>query len=437
MRMNLKKTILPLISIFIVLLLVFAVYTVYFVEEKTYNDKPSVVIQYPHDQDTVSKIVTISGIATDPNGNQTLKKVEIMINDTWIEVDGTNQWSYTWNIFDLPDGYYTISARAWDGAVYSDIDEVKVFSPEVVESNSHKWAVFIVASNFPEEDEYKLGNGGLYLAENMVEYFIENFDYPTSNMFILFDDGWIRADGGFGEKEQTLQQRYHKYDITYSEATKQIVMSTLEHVVNESNKFDDSEVFVWVSSHGCGDDSDALTGGKVLERSSFYLWGEETVNDKEFGDALANLKSDKTCVIVDACYSGGFADKTILSLPEFFVFKSGLAKPGRVIMSGASKFRVGYASLEYGPLFTQLWFDGMITGEADGFRPGFRDNGRPTNLNLFKDGKVSVEEAFYYARYVLKNTEELDDYDKMEPQINDQYPKRGIIRSEKGLILGE
>jgi hypothetical protein len=208
-------------------------------------------------------------------------------------------------------------------------------------------------------------------------------------------------------------------------------------VVNESNKFDDSEFFLWISSHGCGDNDNPFTGGKLLDRSAFFLWNEEIMTDKELGDILTTLKSNKACVIVDACYSGGFADKTILSLPEFFAYKGGIASPGRVVMSGASKYRVGYASLEYGPLFTQLWFDGLTTGQADGFRPGFRDNGKPTNLKRLKDGQVSVEEAFYYARYVLKNTEELKDYDSMEPQINDQYPKKGVLRSAKGLILGE
>jgi hypothetical protein len=437
--MDIKKTIIPVISMLVIVLLVFAVFSGYFTEEKVYNDKPTVKIQYPTDRATVSKIVTISGIASDPNGDQTIKKVEIMINETWIEVEGINKWSYTWNIFNLKDGFYNISARAWDGAVFSDVHEIKVrvLNAKSVESDSHKWAVFIVAANFPEDEESKLGNGGLYLAEEMVEYFIKNCSYPTSNMFILFDDGWIRNNSGLGETIQTLQERYHKYDITYAAATKSIVLYTLEHVVNESNKFEDSEVFIWISSHGSGDNENTLTGGKLFERSAFFLWGQEIMTDKELGDAIANLKSRKTCVIVDACFSGGFADKTILSFPEFFVFRSDIAKPGRVVIAGTSKFRIGYASLEYGPLFTQLWFEGVRTGYADGFKPGLRDNGRPTRLDLFKDGVVSVEEAFYYARYVLKNADELKDYNTMEPQINDQYPRAGTLLSTKGLILGQ
>jgi len=435
--MNIKKTIIAIVSILIIILIVFTVFSGYFKEEKIYNDKPTIKIQYPINDSTVSKIVTISCISYHPNGDQTIKKVEILIDEKWFEVEGTSQWSYTWNIFTLQDDFYNISARAWDGAVFSDIDiiTVRVINPEVVESNSHKWAIFIVAANFPEDEESKLGNGGLFLAEEMVGYFIENYSYPTSNMFILFDDGWVRNNNGLGEKIQTLQQRYHKYDITYSAATKDIVLSALMHIINESNKFDDSEVFIWISSHGCGDNENTLTGGKLFERSAFFLWNEEMMTDKELDDVLTSLKSRKTCVVIDACFSGGFADKTIFSFPE--IFKSSISNPGRVIIASTSKFRIGYTSLEYGPLFTQLWFEGIKTGDADGFEPGLRDIGRPTRLNLFKDGSVSVEEAFYYTRYVLKNTEELKDYNKMEPQINDQYPRSGILFSIKGLVLGQ
>ena len=410
-----------------------------FEEKKVFNSKPVVEIVHPFRGDIFSKFVTISGTATDLNGDQTVKKVEVLLNETWVEVEGINVWKYTWNVFDIKNGYYTIAARAWDGAVYSELDEVKIeiFNPEIVVSDSHKWAVFIVASNFPKDNDSKLGNGGLYLAEEMAEYFIENYDYPTSNIVILFDDGWVRTDNGLGKPLQTLQQRYHKYDITYEGATRENVEVILGHVVNESNMFDDSEVFVYVFSHGCGDNSNILTGGKILERSGVFLWGNEILTDKDLGDLLSSLKSEKTCVFIDACYSGGFADKTILNFPEFFLYKSGLAKQGRVIITGSSKFRTGYASMLYGPLFSQLWFEGIKTNDADGFRPGLFNLGRPSKLAVYKDGKASVEEAFYYARYILKNDDVLEEYKRMEPQINDQYPKKGVLKNNEELVLGE
>jgi hypothetical protein len=138
-------------------------------------------------------------------------------------------------------------------------------------------------------------------------------------------------------------------------------------------------------------------------------------------------------VIVDACFSGGFADRTIFDGTT--LLKSGVPDSGRVVISGASKFRVGYASSAEGPLFSIRWFNGIKTGEADGYRPGIIETGRPTRLGIFKDGKTSVEEAFYYARYVIKTDKNLEDYNKIEPQINDQYP--GKILNSKGLILGQ
>jgi hypothetical protein len=117
------------------------------------------------------------------------------------------------------------------------------------------------------------------------------------------------------------------------------------------------------------------------------------------------------------------------------LFHSGIPKDGRVVISGTSKFRTGYASTTQGPVFSFLWFEGLSSGKADGFRPGVLDRGVPRNLKLFKDGVVSVEEAFYYARYMLRTDESLKDFKAMQPQINDEYPHRGVLRSRGGLEL--
>ncbi len=433
--MNKKKIIALLLIIAVILPLIF----IYFEEDKVnLNRKPNVEITYPYDGAVVSKIVTVSGTATDPDGDDNLLKVEVTINNKWDTAEGNNLWSYEWKAFEIEDGFYTVKVRSWDGTDYSKIKKIniKVDNPDIVETDAHKWAIFIAASNFPEDNESKLGNGALNLSEEISAHFIKNLGYSTSNIIILFDDGWIREDNGYGKPIMTLDQRRHDYDITYGGATKETLISSLNYIVDESNKFGDSEIFVWISSHGCGDRDRRIFGGKILRRSALFLW-DDTLSDKELSNILSGLKSKKTCIIVDACYSGGFADKTILNLPEFFLLRSRLAKSGRVVMTGASKFRIGYASTTKGPLFSQLWFYGIISGKADGFRPGILKMGRPTILRIFKDGKVSVEEAFYYARYVLRTSKNLEEYSKMEPQINDQYPRRGIFGSLKGLILGE
>jgi len=401
------------------------------------NEIPVVKITYPSEGDTVSDLVMISGNSYDPDEDN-IVKVEVMIDDgEWNLAEGTRKWSFDWRTYTINDGDHSIHVRCWDGYSFSDIEEISVNVENLknVDSGAHKWAVFVGIANFPEDNESKLGNGGLYLAEEMAEYFILNLGYPTSHISILFDDGWIRNDNGYGEKIESLQERSHEYDITYEGATKRNVEYTLSKVTKEANAYDDSEVFIWFFGHGFGDESDTITGGKLFENSAIFLW-DDLLSDHELGDLLYDLKSDKTCVIVDACFSGGFADRTILDFPSSFLLGSNVPSNGRVVISGASKFRLGYASTRYGPLFTQLWFEGINTGNADGFRSGLFETGRPTNLNRFKNGKVSVEEAFYYARYILRTDDNLKDYNTCQPQINDQYPRRGGFGSSDGLILG-
>jgi hypothetical protein len=432
--MNKKISITILIILTVVILAIFFYFQV---EQSNINKKPIVEITYPKDGTVASKIITISGTAIDPDDNDIIERVEITIDDEWVIADGNNIWSYEWKVFDMEDGFYNVKVRCWDGTDYSKIKEViiEIDNPEIVENGANKWAIFIAASNFPDDNESKLGNGALILAERISSYFIENLDYSTTKIILLFDDGWFREDNGYGKPILTLDQRRHKYDITYGAATKETVITAINYVVEESNKFSDSEIFIWISSHGCGDNN-RLFGGRLLKESAFFLW-DNILSDNEFSGLLSGLKSKKTCIVIDACYSGGFADKTILNLPEFFPFRTDLSKSGRVVMSSASKFRVGYASTTEGPLFSQLWFYGIVSGEADGFRPSILKTGRPTRLKIFKDGKVSVEEAFYYARYILRTSENLQDYNKMQPQINDKYPKRGFLGSNKGLVLGE
>jgi len=407
-------------------------------EERKVNHKPSVEIKNPKYGEVVSAIVQISGTASDPDDDKTIKKVEVSFNNIdWEEVTGTTYWSYEWTTYQLEDGDYEIYVRAWDGADYSDTKtiSVNVFNP-VAQPGGHKWAVFIMAANFPEDNESKLGNGGLYLAQEMVAYFIENFNYPTSNIWIHFDDGFIRSRDGLGEVIGDLSSSPHKYNINYASATKEKVIETLEYVVEQANNFDDSEVFIWLAGHGCGD-VETLAGGKAFERSAIYLWGDDILEDKELGVILSSLKSKRVCVLIDACFGGGFADKTIYNFPTFFLLKSRIPRNGRVVITSASKYRAAYSSVIEGPLFSNIWFEGIKSGEADGFMSGFRERGRPTRLNLFEDGKVSVEEAFYYTRYILRTDEILKEYGKSEPQINDQYPRKGTLGSFKGLVLGE
>ncbi|MBN2065600.1 MAG: hypothetical protein JW771_02195 [Candidatus Thermoplasmatota archaeon] len=77
-----------------------------------------------------SDTVTISGTASDPDGDEQLVSVEIQINNgDWTQVEGTTTWSYEWDVSKLT-GFYTIKARGYDGEDYTAtplIAEKKVF----------------------------------------------------------------------------------------------------------------------------------------------------------------------------------------------------------------------------------------------------------------------------------------------------------------------
>jgi len=428
------------LSIIVVSLLIFGLFSGFFNSDFPLNPtkrEPMVTITYPPDGATVAHLVMISGTSGDAEEKTDIVSVQIKIGQSdWTTAMGTTLWSIDWTTFNLPNGDYTISARSYNGKEYSEIQSITVtlYNPTSVDSGSHKWALFIAASNFPLPNESKLGNGGLYLAEDMAAYFIENYQYPTSQIMILFDDGWIRSDNGYGTKQRTLQERIHEYDITYAAATKANVLASLQYFIDESNKYDDSEMFLWIFNHGLGNQNKTFTGGKIFERSEIFLW-DNTLTDKELGDLLAPLESKKVTIIVDACYAGGFADRTIASLQTSLLLRSGIAGSGRVVISGTSKFRAGYASTTQGPLFSLLWFEGLSTGKADGYKPGLFDRGVFRKLKFFQDGKVSVEEAFYYARVILRTDDALQEFKSMQPQINDGYPHRGILRNWGELIL--
>ncbi|MBU0496913.1 MAG: caspase family protein [Candidatus Thermoplasmatota archaeon] len=400
---------------------------------------PLVVIEYPLNDQKVSNLVMISGYTIHSKTDKEILGVEVLINGSnWEQADGQNKWSYDWPTYTLNDGIYSIQVRAWDGIHYSAIETitVNVDNPESIQSDSPKFALFIAAANFPTSNESKLGNGGFYFAEEMASYLIQQAGYATDNVVLLFDDGWIRNDNGFGERIMTLQQRSHTYDITYGGATAINVADAINRLIETVNNYENSEVFLWLFNHGCGDQNNELTGGKIFEPSQIFLW-DAILSDKQLGTMLKPLEASKTTIIIDACYTGGFAEKTIYNIPTSILFRSNIPQPGRVVITGASKFRKGYASTTYGPLFSLLWYEGLTTGNADGFHAGLFNIGRPTQFSMFKDGVVSVEEAFHYVRYILRTDPDLKEYRIMQPQMNDMYPHRGLLRNNPGLVLTE
>jgi hypothetical protein len=107
------------------------------------NIPPIVNIISPTDG-TVSGTVTISGTASDLDGDNTIISVQVKIDEDWEYTDGITDWSYSWDTSTLDDGNYTIHVRAYDGNDYSLIKSIDVFV-----DNPHK-PILTITSDIPD-----------------------------------------------------------------------------------------------------------------------------------------------------------------------------------------------------------------------------------------------------------------------------------------------
>ena len=95
-----------------------------FIAGEIENSRPYCRILNPRDNSVLSNTVTVNGVAGDPDGNNTLEKVEIKIdNGQWIKVSGTTSWSYQLDTTQFSNGQHTLYARAYDGEKYSGVED--------------------------------------------------------------------------------------------------------------------------------------------------------------------------------------------------------------------------------------------------------------------------------------------------------------------------
>ena len=88
------------------------------------NHPPVVIITYPSNEESVSDTLMIQGKAWDPDGNESLIRVEVRIDGKeWVNATGTVNWAYTTK---LSNGWHIIESRAFDGKDYSNITSITV-----------------------------------------------------------------------------------------------------------------------------------------------------------------------------------------------------------------------------------------------------------------------------------------------------------------------
>jgi predicted outer membrane repeat protein len=88
---------------------------------------PIVKITSPKENEYVRGLLAIQGSSSDPDGNETIVRVEVKIDaGSWYEATGITTWNMTVNTSLFDDGAHTIFARSYDGVLYSTIAFVHV-----------------------------------------------------------------------------------------------------------------------------------------------------------------------------------------------------------------------------------------------------------------------------------------------------------------------
>lgn len=88
------------------------------------NQRPSLTIQFPENGDVFEDSTSIEGSAWD---DEEVASVWIRIDSReWNKATGTTSWSYFWDVREEPSGSHTITARAYDGELYSDEVSISV-----------------------------------------------------------------------------------------------------------------------------------------------------------------------------------------------------------------------------------------------------------------------------------------------------------------------
>ena len=96
------------------------------VKKGAVNRVPSVNITSPAEGAALTGVVKLSGKASDIDFLDTLAVLVQVDSGEWMEAEGNNSWSFSWDSNKVQNGAHRISVKAWDGRANSPISTVNV-----------------------------------------------------------------------------------------------------------------------------------------------------------------------------------------------------------------------------------------------------------------------------------------------------------------------
>jgi len=259
------------------------------------NTAPGIGINFPSNRTTVKDTISISGPASDEDGDDTLQTVEVSMDEGgWLtateaggEGTGWSEWEFSLYTNDLEEGWHTLNARAFDGESYSVIVWVEVFVDNIEPKGNVPPQI---VSFLGDRTEYRENEIAVFNAELLDENGGEDIE-AISLLIKLVENGQESTVRSYGEEELVIQ--YSGYDrIRFSmqmdlKGLKAGSYSAVLEVIDTEGESTSGNVWFGIEGKSSGDEEGIFESGTTI----FMVIGS-TLALVFLGVFLANKKKE-------------------------------------------------------------------------------------------------------------------------------------------------
>ncbi len=232
---------------------------------------------------------------------------------------------------------------------------------------------------------------------------VNKYGIPKENIYPLMSDGndpaedMRLASGRYAS--QPLDLDNDGVDEIELSATKLNIQNTLDVIKDRIQK--DDHLFFFVIDHGGTTDNKS--------NSYIYLWGSETLFDNELAEMLTPFtdKFVNVNVVLGQCYSGGFNDN--------------LTKMGCVVSSASTGSEQSWAC-------TDIPYDEFVYHWTCAVN-GANHKNIKVNADVDNNGCVTMEEAFYYAKTMDRQSDEHPQYVSTPISVGEDLAFNNLAKS--------
>lgn len=188
----------------------------------------------------------------------------------------------------------------------------------------------------------------------------QRYGYTDANIIVLY------ANGTHAPNEDLDGDGVADIDYAATRANLDAVMHQVANLISPTGKF-----FFFSTNHGGLIDA-------ATKRARLYLWGD-SIPDSDFAALAQSIHTGTAIYAMEQCFSGGMIDD---------LTGSAACSPLVCAMSAANAGEPSWGGADYDP-WAEYW-----TAAVFGHMPG----GAAVNADTNGDGKISMAEAFNYAR---------------------------------------